>query len=189
LKISELHINPKNPRILKDERFKKLVRSIEEFPKMMKLRPIIIDNAGMVLGGNMRLKALQHLKFKEIPDEWVKRAEELTEEEKQRFIVADNVGFGEWDFEILANEWDSVKLEDWGLDIPNWAAGHENNNMTENDIDLTEDFDPIGISKDCQRVVFIFDTADKAESYLKENKIEFVKRNMAWQVNMNTLFT
>jgi len=94
----------------------KLVKSIEEFPKMMKLRPIVIDNSGMVLGGNMRLKALQHLKFKEIPDEWVKRADELTEDEKQRFIAVDNVGFGEWDFDILANEWDAVKLEEWGLE-------------------------------------------------------------------------
>lgn len=85
---------------------------------MMKLRPIVVDGEGVVLGGNMRLKALQHLKFKEIPDEWVKRADELTEDEKQRFIVADNVGFGDWDFDVLANEWDTELLEDWGLDLP-----------------------------------------------------------------------
>lgn len=117
MKLSELKINPKNPRIIKDDRFKKLVKSVEEFPKMMKLRPIVIDEQGMVLGGNMRLKVLQHLKFKEIPDEWVKRADELTEEEKQRFIVSDNVGFGDWDWDTLANEWDAVKLEEWGLEL------------------------------------------------------------------------
>lgn len=118
MKLSEIKINPKNPRIIKDDRFKKLVKSVEEFPKMMKLRPIVIDEQGMVLGGNMRLKVLQHLKFKEIPDEWVKRADELTEDEKQRFIVSDNVGFGDWDWDALANEWDAVKLEEWGLEIP-----------------------------------------------------------------------
>lgn len=118
MKLSEIKINPKNPRIIKDDRFKKLVKSVEEFPKMMKLRPIVIDEQGMVLGGNMRLKVLQHLKFKEIPDEWVKRADELTEDEKQRFIVSDNVGFGDWNWDELANEWDAVKLEDWGLELP-----------------------------------------------------------------------
>ena len=117
MKISEIKPNPNNPRILKDEKFKKLVKSIEEFPKMMELRPIVIDNSNMVLGGNMRLKALQHLKFKEIPDTWVKQAETLTDDEKQRFIIADNVGFGEWDWDIIANEWDAEKIAEWGLDL------------------------------------------------------------------------
>ena len=118
MKISEIKVNPNNPRILKDDKFKKLVKSISEFPKMMSLRPIIIDSDNMVLGGNMRLKALQELKFKDVPDEWVKRAEDLTEDEKQRFIISDNVGFGEWDWDILANEWDVEQLADWGLDLP-----------------------------------------------------------------------
>jgi DNA modification methylase len=121
MKLSEIKANKNNPRILKDDKFKKLCQSITDFPKMMKLRPIIIDSDNMVLGGNMRLKALQELKFKEIPDEWVKQASELTEEEKKRFIIADNVGFGEWDYDILANEWDSEELSEWGLDIPNYA--------------------------------------------------------------------
>lgn len=116
MKISEIKINPNNPRILKDEKFKKLVKSIKEFPKMMKLRPIVVDNNNIVLGGNMRLRALQELKYKEIPDEWVKNADELTEDEKKRFIIADNVGFGEWDYDLLANEWDENDLSDWGLE-------------------------------------------------------------------------
>jgi site-specific DNA-methyltransferase (adenine-specific) len=118
LKLSEIHINPSNPRIIKDDRFKKLVKSISEFPKMMELRPIIIDSEGTILGGNMRFKALQELKYKDIPNEWIKRADKLTDEEKQRFIIEDNVGFGEWDFDILANEWDRDKLIEWGLELP-----------------------------------------------------------------------
>ena len=90
---------------------------------MMKLRPIVVDGEGVVLGGNMRLKALQHMKYKEIPDEWVKRADELTEDEKKRFIIEDNVGFGDWDFDALANEWDTELLDDWGLDLPVDFAG------------------------------------------------------------------
>jgi len=118
MNIKSIKINPRNPRIIKDEKFKKLVNSIKEFPKMMELRPIVVDDDNIVLGGNMRLKALEHLKYTEIPDSWVKKASELTEEEKKRFIVADNVGFGDWNWDILANEWDEVKLIDWGLDLP-----------------------------------------------------------------------
>lgn len=122
VKLSSLRINPNNPRFIKDDRFKKLVKSIEEFPKMMSLRPIIVDAGGMILGGNMRFKALQELKYKEAPDEWIKRADSLTDEEKQRFIIEDNVPFGEWDFDILANEWDADKLVEWGLELPGGAG-------------------------------------------------------------------
>ncbi|HPH46894.1 MAG TPA: ParB N-terminal domain-containing protein [Chryseolinea sp.] len=117
MKLSEIHINPNNPRIIKDDRFKKLVKSISEFPKMMELRPIIVDADGMILGGNMRFKALQELKYKDIPNDWVKRADRLTDEEKRRFIIEDNVPFGEWEWDILANEWDEDQLSEWGLDI------------------------------------------------------------------------
>ena len=125
MKLSDIHTNPSNPRLIKDERFKKLVKSIDEFPKMMALRPIIVDAGGMILGGNMRFKALKELKYKDIPDEWVKRASELTDEEKQRFIIEDNVPFGEWDFAILANEWDADQLAEWGLEIPGFDATGE----------------------------------------------------------------
>lgn len=119
MKLSQLKTNPSNPRIIRDEKFKKLVMSIESFPKMLELRPIVYNPESMeVLGGNMRLKALQELKYKEIPDAWVKSAERLTEEEKKRFIIEDNVGFGEWDFEMLANEWEAIELEEWGVDLP-----------------------------------------------------------------------
>jgi hypothetical protein len=126
MKLSDIRPNPNNPRIIRDERFAKLKNSIEQFPKMMHLRPIVVDSAGVILGGNMRLRALQDLGFKEIPDEWVKRADDLTEEEKQRFIIADNVGFGEWEWETLANEWHAGDLEAWGLDVPVFGEDEDN---------------------------------------------------------------
>lgn len=120
MRIKDIKINKANPRIIKDERFKKLMKSISEFPKMMELRPIVVDIDGTILGGNMRYKALCELGYKEIPDTWVKRADELSDEEKQRFIIEDNVGFGEWDFEMLADTWDRDLLSDWGVDVPSF---------------------------------------------------------------------
>lgn len=118
IKISKLKNNPNNPRIIKDDNFKKLVKSIREFPKMLALRPIIVDENFVIQGGNMRFKALLEAGFKEIPDEWVKQVTDFTEEELKEFIIKDNIGFGEWDYDALANEWDIEKLEDWGLNLP-----------------------------------------------------------------------
>lgn len=117
MKISEIHLNPDNPRFIKDDRFEKLINNIKEFPKMMKLRPIIIDDSGKILGGNMRYRALIELGYQEIPEGWVVKASELTEEEKERFIITDNIPYGDWDNDKLANEWDEIKLEDWGMDL------------------------------------------------------------------------
>lgn len=121
MKLSELKNNPNNPRIIKDNKFNKLVKSIQDFPEMMEKRPIVVvtDTDGKLypLGGNMRLKALQELKYKDIPDNWVVNADEWTVEQRKEFVIKDNVGFGEWDWDILANEWDSVQLEDWGLEV------------------------------------------------------------------------
>lgn len=118
MKLSELKPNPDNPRVIKDAKFKKLCESIKEFPKMFELRPIVIDENNVVLGGNMRLKALQYLGYKEIPDEWVKKADELTEEQKKEFIIKDNVPFGEWDWDILSNTFEVSELDKWGVDLP-----------------------------------------------------------------------
>jgi len=118
MKLSEIKANPNNPRLIKDAKFEKLCKSIEDFPKMMELRPIIVDNNNVILGGNMRFKALKHLGHKDIPDHWVKRADDLTEEQKKEFIIKDNVGFGEHDWDLLANEWDALDLEEWGLELP-----------------------------------------------------------------------
>ena len=115
VKITEIKSNPNNPRIIKDDKFKKLVKSIQEFPQMLKLRPIVVNKDMVVLGGNMRLKACKEAGLKEVH---ILKADELTDEQQKEFIVKDNVGFGEWDWDMLANEWDTDKLEDWGLDLP-----------------------------------------------------------------------
>jgi len=96
IKLKDIKPNPSNPRVIKDDKFHKLVNSIKEFPKMLELRPMVVNDDNVLLGGNMRLKALQHLKYDEIPDTWVKQASELTEDEQRQFIIKDNVGFGEW---------------------------------------------------------------------------------------------
>ena len=114
MKISEIKENPENPRFITDEKFKKLKESIKNFPEMLKLRPLVIDADNVVLGGNMRLKACKELGFKDVP---VLKADELTEEQKREFIIKDNVGFGQWEWETLTNEWDNELLEDWGLEI------------------------------------------------------------------------
>ena len=117
MKIKDIYINPKNPRYIKDERYQKLIKGLKEFPKMMKLRPIIIDNDGMILGGNMRYLAMIDLGYKEIPEGWVIKASELTAKEMKRFIITDNVPFGNWDYDILANEWNVKDLQDWGVEL------------------------------------------------------------------------
>jgi DNA modification methylase len=113
--INEVKTNPKNPRLIKDDKFRKLVKSIQEFPQMLELRPIVVDENNIVLGGNMRLKACKEAGLKEV---FIVKADNLTELQKDEFIVKDNVGFGEWDWDMLANEWDVEKIQDWGLDLP-----------------------------------------------------------------------
>ena len=118
MKLKDIKPNTNNQRVLRDDKFQKLKQSITEFPKMLALRPMVIDENNVVLGGNMRLRALQELGFTDVEEAWVKRSSDLTEEEKKRFIIADNVAFGEWDWDTLANDWEVVDLEAWGLDIP-----------------------------------------------------------------------
>jgi ParB-like chromosome segregation protein Spo0J len=125
MKLKDIKPNPNNPRVLRDDKFQKLKQSITEFPKMLSLRPMVIDENNVVLGGNMRLRALQELGFTDIDEAWVKRSSDLTEEEKKRFIIADNVAFGEWDWDTLANDWEVVDLEAWGLDIPQFDTVEE----------------------------------------------------------------
>lgn len=122
MKLSTIRPNPKNPRVLRDDKFQKLKKSIEDFPKMMELRPIVVDDEGVILGGNMRFRALQDIYGKngEVPDAWVKRAADLTEDEKRQFVIKDNAAFGEWDWDMLANEWDAEELKWWGIEPPKW---------------------------------------------------------------------
>lgn len=115
VKLSDIRPNPNNPRVIKDDKFKKLVKSIQDFPQMLELRPIVVNDEMIVLGGNMRLKALEHLGIEET---YIIKAGELTDKQEQEFIIKDNVGYGEWDWEQLANEWDVEDLDEWGLDLP-----------------------------------------------------------------------
>jgi ParB-like chromosome segregation protein Spo0J len=116
--ITEIKSNPNNPRIIKDHKFKQLVKSIQDFPQMLELRPIVIDENNMVLGGNMRLKACLEAGLTDVP---VIHANNLTEAQKKEFIIKDNISFGEHDWDALANEWNIIELDEWGLDIPAFA--------------------------------------------------------------------
>ena len=116
--INEIKPNPNNPRIIKDVKFKQLVKSIQDFPQMLELRPIVIDENNMVLGGNMRLKACIEAGLTDVP---VIHANNLSEAQKKEFIVKDNIGYGEWEWDALANEWNIEDLDNWGLDIPAFA--------------------------------------------------------------------
>lgn len=135
VKLSEIKNNPNNPRILKDDKFKKLVKSIQDFPKMLEIRPIVVNSDMIVLGGNMRLKACKEAGLKEVP---IVLADDLTEDEQRQFIIKDNVGFGEWDWEIIANEWDANLLEDWGLDVPDFSVNEEPS-AEEDDYEMPEE--------------------------------------------------
>lgn len=131
ISIRKVKTNPDNPRLIKDNKFKKLVKSIKEFPEMLEKRPLVVDENMIVLGGNMRLKALKEAGFKEV---YIHIAENWSDEQKQQFIIKDNVSFGSWDFDILANEWDNQKLIDWGIDLPKWENDIEfeiNNDIEE----------------------------------------------------------
>jgi hypothetical protein len=165
MNIKEIKSNPNNPRIIKDEKFAKLKKSISEFPKMMELRPMVINSENIVLGGNMRLKALKELGYTDIPNEWIKRADELTEDETRRFIIADNVGFGEHDWEMLANEWDTQELEDWGLE--GFPFGVEDSEEFGTDFEL-----PDGDKSPFQQITFTL--ADEQAEQIK-NAIADIK--------------
>ena len=112
--INKIKSNPNNPRVIKDDKFKKLVQSLKDLPEMAQVRPIVVNQDMIVLGGNMRLKAMKEAGWKEAPVAVV----DWDEDKQRQFIIKDNVGFGEWDWDMLANEWDSESLGDWGLDLP-----------------------------------------------------------------------
>jgi len=161
-KISDIKPNPNNPRIIKDDKFLKLVNSIKEFPEMLKIRPIVINEDNIVLGGNMRLKACKEAKLKEIP---VIMASDLTEAQQREFIIKDNIGFGEWDFQDLAQNWNAEELETWGLDLPGF-------DLNENELG-TEFNLPDGDKAPFQQMTFTL--ADEQANQIK-NAIEDIKQ-------------
>ena len=148
LKISEIKLNPNNPRLIKDDKFEKLVKSIKEFPEMLDIRPIVVNSDMVILGGNMRFKACKEAGLKEIP---VIIADNLTEEQQREFLIKDNTSGGEWDFEMLANEWDVEQLEEWGLDIPAFETD-EVLEAEEDDFDATPPEEPITVLGDLYEI-------------------------------------
>jgi ParB-like chromosome segregation protein Spo0J len=161
-KISEIKVNPNNPRLIKDDKFKKLVQSIKEFPEMLEIRPIVVNKDMIVLGGNMRLKACKEAGLKEVP---IIIADNLTEEQQREFLIKDNVSGGEWDWEVLANEWDSEELEAWGLDLVGFDVDSD---------DLGTDFSlPEGDKAPFQQMTFTL--ADEQAEQIK-NAIADIKK-------------
>jgi hypothetical protein len=160
IKISEIKSNPNNPRLIKDDKFYKLVKSIQEFPKMLEIRPIVVNADMIVLGGNMRLKACKEAGLKEIP---IIFADDLTEEQQKEFIIKDNVGFGEWDWDMIANEWDAKQLDEWGLEVPGFDVDNEENN--------NEDLEANAIERLQDKfIVPPFSVLNSREGYWQERK-------------------
>ena len=132
--IKDIKPNPNNPRVIKDEKFAKLVQSLKELPEMATVRPVVVNSDMIVLGGNMRLKAMKEAGWKEVPVEIV----DWDEDKQRQFIIKDNVGFGEWDWEMLANEWDAEQLEEWGLDIPTFEEEVKELEAEEDDYEMPD---------------------------------------------------
>jgi hypothetical protein len=163
VKISEVKANPNNPRLIKDDKFRKLVKSIQEFPEMLSLRPIVVNADMIVLGGNMRLKACKEAGLKEVE---IIKADDLTEEQQKQFIIKDNVGFGEWDWEMIANEWDAEDLLEWGLDV--WQQPKQVDYSILDEVDLSDDIKDMqdGVKKAIQ-IEFEPDHYDEAYEVIK----------------------
>jgi hypothetical protein len=149
VKISEIKKNPENPRFIKNDKFKKLVKSVKDFPKMLELRPIVVNPEMVILGGNMRYEACKEAGLEEV---WIKIADELTQEEEKEFIIKDNSSFGEWDWDVLANEWEKEQLLEWGLDLPILNEKLQIEKGEEPEIQITEE-----ILEEHNYLVFTFD--------------------------------
>lgn len=151
--------NPHNPRVIKDKKFFKLVNSIKEFPEMLEKRPIVVDESMMVLGGNMRLKASKEAGLKKV---WVDIAKGWTDKQKREFTIKDNVGYGEWDWDILANEWDTVELSDWGIDTFDFNDSNYNNG--EVDIGEFKDLQILKLNFKEEEFSFVIDSLSKIDA-------------------------
>jgi ParB-like chromosome segregation protein Spo0J len=171
VKINEVKTNPKNPRLIKDDKFKKLVKSINDFPQMLELRPIVVDENNIVLGGNMRLKACKEAGLKEI---YIVKAENLTELQKDEFIVKDNVGFGEWDWDMLANEWESELLDEWGLDVWQENTDSLSNNESYEGLDQLSKLDKF-LDAELKRMFLVYEneTFEKVVKWFEGKQLLF----------------
>ena len=160
-KINNIKLNPNNPRLIKDDKFKKLVQSIKDFPEMLNIRPIVVNTDMVILGGNMRYKACKEAGLKEVPI----IITDLSEEKQREFLIKDNTSGGEWDWEVLANEWDNEELESWGLDLVGFDINSE---------DYGEDFSlKDGDKEPFQQMTFTL--ADEQAEQIK-NAIDDIKK-------------
>jgi len=162
VKISEIKVNPSNPRTIKDEKFNKLVKSIQDFPEMSEIRPIVVNRDMVILGGNMRFKAMKEAGWKDVP---VIVADNLTPEQEREFLIKDNTSGGEWDWEMLAMDWDASQLEEWGMELPGFDLDSDK---------LGEEFTlPDGDKAPFQQMTFTF--ADEQAEQIK-NAIADIKQ-------------
>lgn len=174
--ITKIKPNPNNPRTFHEDKLEQLSKSIESFPEMMELRPIIVDESMMILGGNFRYQALKHIGRTEIPENWIVQASKLTEDQKAEFIVKDNVGFGNWDWDLLANQWDSELLIEWGLDV--WKT---------EDIDIDEFFEDNDAEQEDvkNKIVLEYSASDFELINEKFNSMDGSKENIVWGLLFN----
>lgn len=186
VKLSEVKLNPNNPRIIKDDKFKKLVQSIKDFPEMLNIRPIVVNQDMIILGGNMRYKACKEAGLKEIPV----IITDLSEDKQREFLIKDNTSGGEWDWEVLANEWNSEELDAWGLDIPNFEVD-EVLEAEEDDFDATPPEEPITVLGDLYEIgehrLLCGDStcSDTVAKLMNGEKADMVFTDPPYGVNMN----
>jgi hypothetical protein len=162
IKINEIKLNPNNPRLIKDDKFAKLVQSIKDFPEMLNIRPIVVNDDMVILGGNMRFKACKEAGLKEVP---IIKVSGLTEEKQREFLIKDNISGGEWDWALL-QEWDNLELEEWGLDV--WKAPVEVDYSILDEEDISEQLEGMtdGVKKAIQ-IEFELEHYDEASQLVK----------------------
>lgn len=179
VKITEIFSNPNNPRSIRKDKFEKLVKSIKEFPEMLQLRPIVVNSDMNIIGGNMRFKACEELGLKEV---YIIKAENLTDNQVQQFVIKDNVGFGEWDWDILANAWDNKELTNWGIDL--WQIDKHQDLDKVNSGDENDEW--VGMPEfetkdDTLKIIVHFSNELDRQKYAEQYKMEFVKKQLgAW---------
>jgi hypothetical protein len=153
VKIGDVKVNPNNPRLIKDDKFAKLVQSIKELPQMLEIRPIVVNSDMVVLGGNMRLKACKEAGLKEVP---IIIADNLTEDQQREFLIKDNVSGGEWDWTIIQSEWDANELAEWGLGVPNFDIDNMTNNEDYEGLDQLSKLDKF-LNAELKRMFLVYD--------------------------------
>jgi len=183
--LSEIKLNPKNPRFIKDDKFKSLAKSIKKSPRLLELKPIVIDdNNNMILAGNQRYKALLKLGYTEVPEPWIKRAKDFSPEELKEYILKDNISWGEFDIDALADEYELEDLLDWGLDDLKELNNNElieTVNSGDENSEWATDMPEFEESEKKIKLILCFETELERENYAKENKIQVThKMNNQW---------